>query len=476
MNTPPHHHLLHHRKKICSDSDHHSFTLRTSTSTSTTNSSPFSLAPSTPPSPNLFISCCANTTYMIVVLCFLFGLFIVNENLSLFKYMVKDHERRIDFERQFIPSKSISNHDVQPHTQPIANNLQQPHTQQHSSQTNYHLLFVHGAFGSKEEFTMNYFPYFLKNDKISSVGAFSFTAHGKSSHSNYIKYLRMIDYVNDLELVIEKYYQQGDFKNGNHQLILICHSMGGLVCQKYLDKLSKKRNLSVIPLASMILLASAPPVSRFENILSTIRYDPFHLLFTNFMTFTIDAIAMTSIHHTKHYFYHEKTSLDDIQNIHKNELKLQSEGLIYYLDSLTCSLNAQSIIEMFKRDLNAQSIKRDQETRIKRDDSSMQPSNHESDIASQQSNRILFSHPFHIKVISIEKDAFFTQKQHDKTVEYWNLIANQVNQKQEGHTDGLKVSGEIIPTDSVQVGHLVMLDVGWKQVANKIIQFIQEEL
>ncbi|EFC50818.1 predicted protein [Naegleria gruberi] len=335
--------------------------------------------------PSFLISCCTNLSYVIVLVSVLLGLFITNEEFS----FIKEETRKLDFTRVY--------------------NEKLPSNQ------GYNLLFVHGAFGGKEEWLVNYFPYFQKieNPNIKSLGAFSMTGHGQSSHSEYIKWLRLHDYVKDLKTIIDNNYK-------GEKVILVCHSLGGLVCQKYLESLASKNDQSVI-IRSVILLGSIPPIHRFDNILPSLLYDP-SIALDMVLTQRLDPLVTKTTKHTKHFLYHEKTSESQIEEISK-QVPLYPESIIYYLDALTCSLNPTPIMEYFSK------------------------------------------RRFNIMVLGIEKDTFFSVGQFEKIVEFWKLILDSKPHHQ--------VHSVLIP-NSVQVGHNMVLDVEWKFVANKLNDFILE--
>jgi len=347
------------------------------------------------------ISLCTNLSYILVVFSIMFGMLIINERASILRVLGDDQPRILDFERKELLSEKTS--------------------------PSVHLLFVHGAFGNKDEWTQNFFPFFEKEVKsqgkrIASLASFSMTGHGKSSHSDYISFLRLTDFVDDLESIIEKHYNT----IGSDELVLACHSLGGMVCQKYLDVVSRSNIHKVLPRA-VILLTSAPPVARMENAMSAIKFDPF-ISFNMLMELKMDPIVMKTIKHTKHFLFHEKTTEEEVQKI-AEKVPLSSEGILFYLDCLTTSINTESIVSLLR--------------------------------SSEKK--------FDIAIISIEKDPFFSKNQHDKMTDYWKLVTSRVNEK----TEKMHIREEIIP-NSVQLGHQVMLDKEWKVMAQKIQEFISK--
>lgn len=102
------------------------------------------------------------------------------------------------------------------------------------------LLFVHGAFAAAEIWDVYFLPYFAEHGY--QAHALSLRGHGLSDGRAKLFQWRLADYVADLAKVIEKL---------NGEPILIGHSMGGMIIQKYLESGS-------IP-AGVVLMASVPP-------------------------------------------------------------------------------------------------------------------------------------------------------------------------------------------------------------------------
>ena len=86
------------------------------------------------------------------------------------------------------------------------------------------ILFVHGAWHGAWCWKKYFMPYFAENGYSSY--ALSFRGHGESERPKHFKRMRITDYVKDVEQVVSTLPEKP---------ILIGHSMGGLVVQKYLD-------------------------------------------------------------------------------------------------------------------------------------------------------------------------------------------------------------------------------------------------
>lgn len=101
------------------------------------------------------------------------------------------------------------------------------------------LLFVHGAYADAWCWDYSYLPWFAQQGWQAS--AFSFSGHGKSPGSERLNAFSIADYVRDLASVIAGMPAKP---------VVIAHSMGGLVLQKYLEEAE---------LPGAVLLCSVPP-------------------------------------------------------------------------------------------------------------------------------------------------------------------------------------------------------------------------
>lgn len=101
------------------------------------------------------------------------------------------------------------------------------------------LLFVHGAWHSGWCWNEHFLPYFVEHGYTSY--AIDLRGHGKSDGAKRLRWTSIADYVADVEQAVRQMERPP---------ILIGHSMGGLVVQKYLEK-------HTAPAA--VLLASVPP-------------------------------------------------------------------------------------------------------------------------------------------------------------------------------------------------------------------------
>ena len=101
------------------------------------------------------------------------------------------------------------------------------------------LLFLHGAFAGAWCWTEYFLPYFAKQGFRAC--AMSLSGHGSSSGREGLDALSIADYVRDLARAVS--IVGGD-------PVLVGHSMGGFVVQKYLERATAP---------GVVLMASVPP-------------------------------------------------------------------------------------------------------------------------------------------------------------------------------------------------------------------------
>ena len=87
-----------------------------------------------------------------------------------------------------------------------------------------HILFIHGSWHGAWCWDEHFLPYFAAQGY--AAHALSLRGHGKSGCDKRLKLLRIADYVADVERVISRLPRP---------LVLIGHSMGGFILQKYLE-------------------------------------------------------------------------------------------------------------------------------------------------------------------------------------------------------------------------------------------------
>lgn len=101
------------------------------------------------------------------------------------------------------------------------------------------LLFVHGSFGCAEVWDEFFLPYFAQRGY--AAHALSLRGHGGSDGRAKLPWWGLADYVGDLVRTV---------RDLDRPPVLIGHSMGGMVVQKYLE---------THPASGAVLMASVPP-------------------------------------------------------------------------------------------------------------------------------------------------------------------------------------------------------------------------
>ncbi len=128
------------------------------------------------------------------------------------------------------------------------------------------LLFVHGSFSDARVWDVHFLPYFAKQGY--EAHAVSLRGHGLSEGHERLHRWRLADYIADLAKAVQTM---------PHPPLLIGHSMGGMVIQKYLEDHAG--------IAGMVLMASVPPQGLFPTNLHMAMRHP--LLFQQMMMFAM---------------------------------------------------------------------------------------------------------------------------------------------------------------------------------------------
>lgn len=118
------------------------------------------------------------------------------------------------------------------------------------------LLFVHGSFSDARVWDVYFLPHFAGNGF--AAHAFSLRGHGRSEGRERLATWRLADYVADLAQAVATLPGPP---------LLIGHSMGGMVVQKYLE--------SAPAIAGVALLASVPPQGLLPSNLHMAMRHPF---------------------------------------------------------------------------------------------------------------------------------------------------------------------------------------------------------
>lgn len=123
------------------------------------------------------------------------------------------------------------------------------------------LLFVHGGYHAAWCWDVHFLNYFA--DKGFRAVAVSLRGHGQSVRSQPLASCSIADYIDDVRIVADTL---------DSEPVLVGHSMGGFVVQRYLEK---------IHAPAAVLMASMPPQGVLRVTLGTLRRHPWAFLRAN---------------------------------------------------------------------------------------------------------------------------------------------------------------------------------------------------
>ena len=175
------------------------------------------------------------------------------------------------------------------------------------------ILFVHGAWHGAWCWEENFLPYFA--GKGYAAYALSLRGHGKSEEPAHYSWLRIADYVADVAQVVGQLPEKP---------VLVGHSMGGLVVQKYLEE-------QAVPAA--VLLASVPVKGVFRTTLRIARRHPLAFLKAN-LTWSLYPIIGTAELTREAFFSADIPS----ERLSKYFNLLQDESYLAFLDMMLFKL------------------------------------------------------------------------------------------------------------------------------------------
>ncbi len=123
------------------------------------------------------------------------------------------------------------------------------------------VLFIHGMWHGAWCWTEHFLPYFARQGFCSY--AMSLRGHGKSEGKKKLRWTSMADYVSDVVQVVQML---------DKSPVLVGHSMGGMVVQKYLES---------HPAPAAVLLASVPAQGVAATTLKMLFRHPMAVFKTN---------------------------------------------------------------------------------------------------------------------------------------------------------------------------------------------------
>ena len=161
------------------------------------------------------------------------------------------------------------------------------------------LLFVHGAWHGAWCWEPFFMPYFTQHGY--RCYALSLRGHGNSPATKMMRFNSVHDYVADVAEVAN----QIEAETGKRPII-IGHSMGGYITQKYLEK-------HIAPAA--ILLASIPVFGALPFLTSMIFRYPLTMLKAGLFSHNYHIVA--NIDHVRALFFSESVPMESLREYHK---------------------------------------------------------------------------------------------------------------------------------------------------------------
>jgi pimeloyl-ACP methyl ester carboxylesterase len=171
------------------------------------------------------------------------------------------------------------------------------------------LLFVHGAWHGAWCWDEHFLPYFAAQGF--TVQALSLRNHGRSTSRGQLRGRRGADYVADVAWAVR---QLGT------PPVLIGHSLGGYVVQKYLEQR---------PAPAVVLLASIPPRGALGATLRTVRRRPWAFLQANLQRRLWPIISTPQL--TREAFFSRDIPAAQLAAYFA---RMQDESYLAYLDML----------------------------------------------------------------------------------------------------------------------------------------------
>lgn len=175
------------------------------------------------------------------------------------------------------------------------------------------LLFVHGVWHAAWCWDEHFLSYFA--DKGYRALALSFRGHGGSPTSKPLRNCTVNDYVEDVMSVADTLPTSP---------VVIGHSMGGLVVQKYLERRTAPAG---------VLMASVPPQGNLGNALRWIRRHPWHFAKMTITGKALPYISTAQLAREKLFCAHtpESIVLDCAARLQEDSSRIGIDGLVLNL-------------------------------------------------------------------------------------------------------------------------------------------------
>lgn len=175
------------------------------------------------------------------------------------------------------------------------------------------LLFVHGAWHAAWCWDVHFLDYFAQHGY--AAHALSLRGHGGSEGRDSLRWTRIADYVADLVQVVATLPAPP---------VLIGHSMGGFIVQKYLEAHTAP---------AVVLLASVPPEGVFATTLKAARMHPLIFTKSNLSMSLAPLMATPSL--AREFLFSRDLPDAELMSYWK---RLQDESYLAWLDMLAFDL------------------------------------------------------------------------------------------------------------------------------------------
>ena len=172
------------------------------------------------------------------------------------------------------------------------------------------IIFVHGAWHGAWCWQANFIPFFARAGF--AVTALSLRGHGASEGRARLRRHSIADYVADLTSVAAGLRPAP---------VLVGHSMGGLIVQKYLER---------APATAAVLLASVPTSGATATALRVLRHHPVQFAKINLRLSLYPVVETPELAHE--YLFSRHTPPELVAAVHP---QLQDESYRAFLDMMT---------------------------------------------------------------------------------------------------------------------------------------------
>lgn len=179
------------------------------------------------------------------------------------------------------------------------------------------LLFVHGLFVGSWCWAEHFLDYFAAHGY--SAHALSLRGHGQSEGREGLRWTRLADYVDDVAQVVARLPAPP---------VLIGHSYGGAVIQKYLETRT---------VTAAVLVASAPPQGLLTIVLRLARRHPLVFLKANLTLSLYPVVSTPAL--ARDLFFSESMSEEKVRDY---QARMSDESYRSFLDMTCCSWTCRS--------------------------------------------------------------------------------------------------------------------------------------